>query len=1059
MAIVGSSLEFEKAYHRLNPEQKQAVDTIDGPVMVIAGPGTGKTQILAMRIANILLKTDTNPSSILALTFTESGANAMRKRLVSLIGETAYYVRIQTFHSFCIDVIQTNPEYFPLGGLGQPLADLERFHIFERILLDNNFEYIKPLNAPLHYLKAALNAVQNLKREGITPDQFRKILEQEKQLLETEGEQLKKTERTKREKQLQKNTELLQVYILYQQKIREVGTFDFEDMITLTVEAFQTHELLLQTYQEKLLYLLVDEYQDTNSAQNTVVDLLAAYWGKQANVFVVGDPNQSIYRFQGASLENTYGFLARYSNATTISLKENYRSTQPILDAAKGVIDHNQPPTIPLTFSIEQHLQSQSQNRHLIELYEPSSNTLEYVYIAEKISSLIAQGESPENIAVIFRNNAESAPIADALVRWGIPYEIEGGSDVLIDPIIQQLLLLLKVVRDLRTGIEDLEYFTLLNYRWIQLSSLIILKLTRFASQHRTQLFTVISSFSLVLSDTNQLSMDAVLLNSDEVLENNTRHTLQSNTELGKEFLTTLSADEVLQLQKVVQFTQQLIELSGSDAFLTFPAWFEKVINETGYLQYLLNEPKSIEYLNRLNSLFSEVKKQLTTQPQLKLHDFLQNIAIMQQYNIGIPEEDLNIKRDAVRLITAHKSKGLEWQHVFITQVIDKKWGNTTKRDLLKLPEGILQHTVVKDDEQQDDERRLFYVALTRAKSHIYITAPKTITSGNASRETSPSLFLEEIPKDLIHKNDTFEAQQETSVLLRKLLTTNHETSTPSTEEKAFIDSIIEKFKMSSTALNTYLDCPYKFKLEKLLGVPKAKEAYLAYGTAVHKALEDLFSYLKNHNGLVPPLNMVLSSFEKALQKELLTPEEFQIRLAHGNTILTMYYQEYQKTFIAPLTVEKQFGSGFSRPHLDDIPLAGRVDKIELIDQSLNTIKVIDYKTGKPKTRGQIEGKTKDSNGSYKRQLIFYKLLAELDRTFQYQVQEAEFDFVEPNDRGKLKKETFHISQEEVDALKVLIRDVMQRIRNQEFPKITDTSICAKCDFKHHCWPNGISTQ
>ena len=276
---------------KINQAQKLAVNTIEGPVMVIAGPGTGKTEILARRIAKILKKTDTPPDAILALTFTEIGAKAMRQRLLSTIGETAYYVNISTFHSFCSGVMQEFPDKFVISSELEPLSELERVEIFHQILSENNFKFIKPINQPFYYTKDLIKSVQSLKKEGISQKEFSSILKNEEN-----------------SKNLNKNRELLKVYIDYQKIIKERGRYDFEDMINLVVNAFKKDKELLLAYQERLLYFLIDEYQDTSSSQNQVVNLLASYWGDQANIFVVGDTNQSIFRFQGASLENIIGF-------------------------------------------------------------------------------------------------------------------------------------------------------------------------------------------------------------------------------------------------------------------------------------------------------------------------------------------------------------------------------------------------------------------------------------------------------------------------------------------------------------------------------------------------------------------------------------------------------------------------------------------------------------------------------------------------------------------------------------------------------------------------------
>lgn len=1025
--MIKSTPAFTTSYNNLNEEQKQAVDQIDGPVMVIAGPGTGKTQILATRIANILLKTDTNPSSILALTFTESGASAMKKRLISLIGETAYSVNIQTFHSFCSEVIATHPEFFALALEAQPLTDLDRYQFFEELIGSSNFQFIKPVNAPLLYLKAAISNIQNLKREGVTPEKLVQILEKEtlfleseKELLGTKAATLKKTEYVKREKTLNKNLELLQLYISYQQKLIENKRFDFEDMISLTVEAFKNQELLLLEYQERLQYFLIDEYQDTNSAQNQVIEQLTSYWGQDANVFVVGDPNQSIYRFQGASLENTFSFLTLYPQATVITLQQNYRSTQLILDSAKTLIEH-QPEQNTLPIKIAQQLVSQSDDGTEIQLYEAPSSTLEHVYIAQKILELVKAGTKLEEIAVIYRNNYESNAIADVLSRFGISYDIEGGSDVLKHPTITQLLMLLEVMNDIRSTKEDVNVFTLLNYSWLQLHSLVILKSVRFANEKKIPLYSFL---------TNPL--------------------------LTQEFIQQLSDSEKIGAHKIIEFTQKLAYWSGLDAQVIFPVLFETVINETGFLAHILSRPDSIEQLNVINTLFTEIKRLALNDHQLNLEKFLVIIHTMLEHGLHLPETDLNVRENAIRLTTAHKSKGQEWSVVFITGLVDKRWGNSVVRELIPLPEGILQFSSGGKDDRNEDERRLLYVALTRAKKQLYLSYPQSVQSSGSSRETTPSLFFQELPADSIQTDEKFSASQDIPKLLAKLLQPTQQQPEHSEDEKVFINGVLEKFKLSTTALNTYLECPYEFKLKVLLKVPRVKPIYMSFGTAIHNAMEFLFGYLKDHDNQIPDIQLVLDVFEVALKKEPMTHADFVIRLAQGQTLLSKYYENYHDEFVRPLFVEKSFGSGFSKPMLGDIPLSGKMDKIEVLDPVNKTVKVVDYKTGRVQTRNEIEGKTKNSTGNYKRQLVFYKLLADLDRSFKMTVEQAEFDFVQPKDTGEFVKHAFNISNLEVEELKDLIKEVMTKIRNQEFPRTHDRSICKECIFNYHCWPEGV---
>ena len=998
---------------KLNSAQKQAVNIIDGPVMVIAGPGTGKTQIIAARIAKILKTTDTPPDGILALTFTESGAKAMRQRLIDTIGETAYYVNIFTFHSFCSSVIQEFPDRFIISHEMEPLSELERVEIFHQILDKFDFEYIKPINQPFFYTQAIIKSIQDLKREAINPQDFKSILKKEKtNLLKSK---LSKTALQDAKKQLSKNQELLQTYTAYQKTLTERGRYDFEDMINLVVDAFKRDKNLLRTYQERLLYFLVDEYQDTNSAQNQVVDLLASYWGDQANIFVVGDSDQSVFRFQGASLENIISFTKTYPTSTIITLDDNYRSTQTILDTSYHLIQKNHFQIKDIVKITQPKLKSQQKSPgSKINLVKFPSEILETYWLAQKANQLIAKGIKPSDIAVIFRHNADASDLADMFAKLNIPVDIEGGGNVLQDPLIQKLIILMRAINNSPNNLEDLDLFTLLHYQFFEFDSLDILKITRSASQKKTSIINII------------LSPDFKKLNL-------TNH------------------------QIFINFIHQLTQWQQLDSQLTFSEFFEVLAKDSGLLDWIVSQSDAVEKLNRLNSLFSEIKRLNNANHQLNLNSFLQALELMEINYLKINEKDLDIKTNSVTLTTAHKAKGKEWSHVFIYKAIDGKWGNNRIRELIKLPQAILKNTDISKKEKNEDERRLFYVALTRAKKKAFITYSERYSAITHIKETIPSMFISELPQKYLKLITPSQAKPK-KVLLKFLEPINkNNKAKPAFSEKQFLTTILKDFKLSPTALNTYLTCPYKFKLNNLIRVPRAKQSYLSFGTAVHKALE-MFHRQFIHDDKYPSKQYLLNQFKFSLKKEVLINKDHKTRLKQGNQILSAYYNYYQDDFKKPLFTEKFFGYGWSKVFLGDIPLAGKVDRIDWLNQSDKTVAVIDYKTGKPKTRNQILGKTKDSQGDYYRQLVFYKLLAQLDQNFRPEVVSAELDFVEPVKPGKFKKEQFKINPDDVKQLRQTIKTVMKQIRSLNFSRTKDRSHCVRCEYQRHCWPEGLST-
>lgn len=1377
--ITKTTKEFTEAYKKLNKEQLLAVDTIDGPVMVVAGPGTGKTQTIALRMANILRQTDTNPDAVLALTFTESGARAMRTRLAQMIGVTAYYCHISTFHSFCIEVIKDNPDRFTLDPSAEPLSQLEKLKIIYRLLDSTPLTYLRPIGAPALYVKAILASLSDLKREGVDSGELTALLDAEDQFLHSnEAQELKKTEFTKRLRDLAKNRELKLLYDAYQQELKQTQRFDFEDMINTVVSAFRSDHDLLSIYQERFQYFLVDEYQDTNSAQNELLLLLAGFWGDKANIFVTGDPDQclpgdtlvttengdtqiqnirigdkvlsavgkgytsyvpvtntftnhrlakmitltletgqvitsthnhkmfcylppreqsnywyvylmfkkglgwrigttiglshrlkleadadkivgikqcdseaeakyfeivyslkyqiptvifkfrnnmisgewltrlykefdtvtnanklaselginldephyqrdgttfgkgrtkinlymnsrsyrskyatdgllkspsiehelniqtknpavlrilkekgfklrnqhigkgfrlvshdlhylyqigkelegeldgildiksslgthaiqhkptrimqagnvlvgnylpvrvgnhieyskvirktekfekittydlevypshnfiaggvvvhnSIMRFQGASIENQLSFIKVYPRAAVITLKQNYRSTQTILDAADSLISHNNLRISDVVPGIDSHLIALGEHQSSpIYLASLSSSTAETIFLAQDIKAKLKSGVSPSQIAIIYRTNRESDLIASTLVKYGIDYSVQGGANVLEDPTVRNFLKILRVIYQLRHKDDDRDLFTILHYDIFGIDSLDVLKISRLASDLRLNLFEILAAPSHLDS------------------------------------LTLSSRPHLVSALKSLAAWQQL------DANSTFVDFFDKVLNDSGYLKWVLKQPDSHHRLSRLNTLFDEVKRMNRFDHHLDLSAFIANLDLMEENNLRLEESEFGISQDAVTLTTAHSAKGLEWEHVYLYRSVDKHWGNNQVKNLLTFPEGVLKNVKLGDKERNEDERRLFYVAMTRAKSGLTISQASSYSSSGTERGAVPSMFLSELG-DLpaqaganLEPLDTQAIEDEAHAHLEKLLTTTPDSSVSAStkDEQAFLRPLVDNFSLSVTALNTYLECAYKFKLDKLFRVPRAKKSHLAFGTAIHSALEHFYSQLKD-TGSRPSLDFLLDAFHTAIARELITKEDLSIRLAQGDKLLSAYYLFHRDDFKEPIFLEK-----FSRVQLGDITLTGKIDRIEWLDPSDRTVRVIDYKTGKSKTTGQIEGTTADSQGDLKRQLVFYKLLIDLDRRLQnIKFGEAVLDFVaEPLDKGKDGKRSFQVTEAQLADLRSTISSTMAEIRALHFPRTKDLKVCSTCDFRDHCHPQGI---
>src|SRR5919112_1616786 len=346
------SEKFIEIYNNLNEKQRIAVDTIEGPVMVIAGPGTGKTQILSARIGKILMDTDAAPENILCLTYTDAGVVAMRKRILGFIGPDAYKVNLYTFHAFCNDIIQDNLSLFEKTSM-DPISDLEKIELFKQLI--DSFPKNHPLKRYRGDVYFEINNLQNLfstmKREGWTAEFISNKIDEYIDCLSSRDEYICKratkhfkkgdirADKIEEEKEkMEKLRAAVNEFDNFQQLMRKKNRYDFDDMINWVIKAFEENPQLLARYQEQFLYILVDEYQDTSGTQNRLVQLLINYWDRP-NVFVVGDDDQSIYRFQGANVENMLTFAESYKNdLMTVVLTSNYRSVQPVLNVSKSLI-------------------------------------------------------------------------------------------------------------------------------------------------------------------------------------------------------------------------------------------------------------------------------------------------------------------------------------------------------------------------------------------------------------------------------------------------------------------------------------------------------------------------------------------------------------------------------------------------------------------------------------------------------------------------------------------------------------------------------------------------
>lgn len=980
---------FKKAYATLNPEQKAAVDAIEGPVMVIAGPGTGKTQILTLRIANILAKTDTPADAILALTFTESATANMRRRLVSLIGSRGYYVAIHTFHGFCNRLIQDHPEYFPGIIGGRSATAVDQIAILRDIVLGMEADHLRPYGDNFFYVASILSSIRAIKNEGISPNEFEALVSGEKgdfgkiaDLYHEKGAHKGKMkgEYQKRLLGIEKNEELAIAYRAYQDSLGERKLYDFEDMILEVVKSLSRNETFLLEVQEQYQYILVDEHQDTNGAQNKVLELISSFY-ENPNLFVVGDEKQAIFRFQGASLENFLYFKNKYPAAKLVNLATNYRSSQAILDSAESLISHNKA-------TIHQVLASvQDEHGKLLRVLSFERPESELYFLAEDIRKKLASGVRAEEIAVLYRENRDAFPIADMLGKRGVAHVVESDEDLLSDPDIGKLISLFEAVENFGS---DEHLVKILHIDFLGIDPLDIYLLVEESGRGQKSIYERLAK-----------------------------------REYNRDRFTNIGAIEAL-FEKLKTWKKE----SENEQFLRF---FEEVVRSSGFLAHILKRADMVEKMEKLELFFGEAKKLVANNGAYRLVDFVKHLEILHEH--GVPIKGRHRRGlHAVRLMTAHRAKGLEFEHVYVVGATDGHWGNKRSRNHFSLPFETSANP--KEFEKNEDERRLFYMAITRAKEEACVTFSKTDFDG---RERVPSQFIEEIREEL-KRNESGIEYEEAFEAAREVVFAPRAHFAPSMKEKDFVNELFTTRGLSPTHLNNYLRCPWEYFYKNLIRIPSVPTVTQVYGIAIHAALQDFFVERKSGNDVGS--DFAVKRFVSALDAHPLSVREKELLRKKGEEHLKKYVETYIPTWNYNVLTEFNIrGVALT----ENLKITGKLDKIELSDSTSDVV-VVDYKTKKPQSRNWIEGKVGESEGDYKRQLVFYKLLLDLYPEKKFNMISGVIDFVEPNDRGFFKKEAFEIQEAEVFDLRSTILRVADEIRELSFwDKRCEKKECVYC--------------
>ncbi len=1075
-------MNFEARYKKLNDNQRKAVDTIDGPVMVIAGPGTGKTELLSMRAANILQQTDVLPENILCLTFTEAGSIAMQKRLIDIIGRAAYSVSIFTFHAFGTEVMNRYREYFYSGADVRAADELARHRIVTEIL--DSLDYDNPLRSRMNGSYTAIHdiiaAISDLKRAGLTDAEFGQLLDATADTIDQVGSALAqvfapriskatldslrsalgrieavdeptpitgvaslastlagslqhaldaaevhpkttppltawksewmtasadKTPILKAQKALPKLRALQHIYGLYLQIMQEAQLIDFDDMIMQIVHAMEVHSDLRYDLQEKYQYIMVDEFQDTNLAQMRILHNLInnPVVEDKPNILVVGDDDQAIYGFQGAEVGNILGFIDSYPQTTLITLTDNYRSVQPVLDTARQVITQGSERLERRMPELDKTLTAHQTGKSLATLTQFATTHDERSAVATAIGNLLSSGTVASEIAIIARRHADLVAILSYLNEHSIPVSYDRRDNVLDDEVILQLSHVGTIVHALSTGQHD------------QANALLPELLSH-------------PAWGIPPAIVWQVSLQAHK-NREHWLE--TMRTIDTTKPLF-DWLTTVAGQALhLPLERMIDVLLGIETVMGSTPSPLKDYFFSEDAQTSDFTSYTA-------HLENLTTIRRRLREHAVDMTAPKLADFLDFLQQNRETSTQITSyRHIGEDDHAVRLLSAHGSKGLEFDHVFVLSATDPVWGEKAsgRSPSISFP----PHLRLRQNSDDYDERlRLFYVAMTRARHGLYVSYA---TENDAAKETLQAAFL--LGSDLQQHDIPATGSQQDARDAAEHQWYAPIINIPPVDKQQYLAPVLKTYKISASHINNFIDVshggPQQFMLDYLLRFPRGTAPANSYGIAVHAALQRAHDHLRATGSQLPEED-VIHEFEHHLERTPLTDDEHRHYMQQGSDALHVFLTQKYHEFTPDQQAELNFAGQEVR--VGSAVLTGKLD-VAQFDKSAKTAIVTDYKTGsvlRSWEKGQDYQKIKAHR--YRQQLLFYKLLIENSRDYHdYTMSQGVLQFVEPDDSGQIVDlRLSEVSGEELERFTRLVEAVWQRIMALDFPDVSEYS-------------------
>ncbi len=954
----------------LNAAQRRAVTHGPGPLLIVAGAGTGKTTVITRRLAWLIDQQKVAADQVLVLTFTDKAAQELEERVDRLLPYGYVDLWVSTFHSFGERILSQHGLEVGLDSGFKVVTPAQAWFLVRGHLDEFQLKYYKPLGSPTRFIRALLQHFSRVKDENVTPENYLAFAT-------TNAATVRKKKDPAAREAAEKIVEVARAFMVYERLLRDRGFLDFGDLITWTWRLFKTRPSLLGQYRQQFKYILVDEFQDTNIAQYQLVKLLAA---PGDNLAVCGDDDQSVYKFRGAALSNILEFKADYPKAAEVVLVENYRSHQNILDLAYHFIQHNNPYRLEaslkqetgtaLATPISKQLTATRAEPGFIEHLHAPTVQAEAAGVVAKIVVLQEKGSAWSDCAILVRANHQAEAFTAALAAAGVPFQFVASRGLFTRPEIIDLISYLKLLDNYHES-AALARVLISQFR---IGSFDLARLGQRASRHTTSLFESMQSASTADG------FAAKTIDRFRQVERQVRaHT---------EFAARKPVSQVV--YRAVQDLGVLKRLAAEPEALAA----DKVLNLNKFLQHALEFERTAE--------------------EKSLGSFMASLKLSLEVGEDPAPASAIEGPDAVRVMTVHAAKGLEFGHVFIVSLVDKQFPSVGRREEIELHPSLVKEILPPGDIHLQEERRLFYVAMTRARDGLYLTSADDY---GGIRAKKPSRFFGELNLE----------QYLTSP--RQPVQLTLETTPPAAKTAPSGETIAALIPdtLSFTQLKAFWTCPYQYRFAHLLNVPGRPKPTFSYGKSIHWALFDLFSRLKQGERLT------LDTFKRLFEAawigewyETKTDEQERKRLGWG--ALERFYRSFGTTFPKTVALEWPFVA-----KIGEFKIRGVIDRIDELPDG--TVEIVDYKTGQPPKKGKVEEPE---------QLLLYALA--VSQVLKRQPSKLTYHFI---DAGQPISVSF--TQDDLVEVEKLIQETGQDIHTSDFRATPEEWKCKHCDFRDIC--------